>query len=73
MSHGGRLLAKYSTWILKFKHVVPFYCMYVDYNFEARLNVKVKFKYVYDQAEMMLRLDEENWIKLGIGHHRLQD
>jgi uncharacterized protein len=46
--------------------------MYVDYNFEARLSIKGKFKYLYDQAGLMLRLDEENWIKLGICHYRDQ-
>jgi regulation of enolase protein 1 (concanavalin A-like superfamily) len=46
--------------------------MYVDYNFEARLSMKGKFKYLYDQAGLMLRLDEENWIKLGICHYRDQ-
>jgi uncharacterized protein len=46
--------------------------MYVDYNFEARLSIKGKFKFLYDQAGLMLRLDEENWIKLGICHYRDQ-
>ena len=54
------------------KDDAPFYWMYVDYNFEARLSMKGKFKYLYDQAGLMLRLDEENWIKLGISHYRDQ-
>lgn len=54
------------------KDDAPFYWMYVDYDFEARLSMKGKFRYLYDQAGLMLRLDEENWIKLGICHYRDQ-
>mmetsp|Transcript_5845 Transcript_5845/g.15852 ORF Transcript_5845/g.15852 Transcript_5845/m.15852 type:complete len:230 (-) Transcript_5845:307-996(-) len=48
------------------KDDAPFYWMYVDYDFEARLTLRGKFRTLYDQAGMMLRLDEENWIKAGI-------
>jgi regulation of enolase protein 1 (concanavalin A-like superfamily) len=48
------------------KDDAPLYWMYVDNDFEARLTIKGKFKVLYDQAGMMLRLDEENWIKAGI-------
>jgi regulation of enolase protein 1 (concanavalin A-like superfamily) len=52
------------------KDDAPFYWMYVDYDFEARLSIKPKLKYLYDQAGMMIRLNEKNWIKLGICHYR---
>ena len=54
------------------KDDAPFYWMYVDYDFEARLSMKAKIKYLYDQAGMMIRIDEENWIKLGIAMYRDQ-
>jgi regulation of enolase protein 1 (concanavalin A-like superfamily) len=54
------------------KDDAPFYWMYADYDFEARLSMKGKFKYLYDQAGMMIRLDEDNWIKTGICHYRDQ-
>jgi uncharacterized protein len=50
----------------------PFYWMYCDGDFEARLSMKGKFKVLYDQAGMMVRLDEENWIKAGIVQYRDQ-
>jgi regulation of enolase protein 1 (concanavalin A-like superfamily) len=48
------------------KDDAPFYWMYADHDFEARLSIKGKFKGLYDQAGLMIRLDEENWIKVGI-------
>eukprot|EP00934_Nitzschia_sp_Nitz4_P005248 Nitzschia sp. Nitz4//scaffold69_size99277//89901//90671//NITZ4_004649-RA/size99277-processed-gene-0.89-mRNA-1//-1//CDS//3329556763//5238//frame0 len=54
------------------KDDAPFYWMYVDYEFEARLSFKAKLRELYDQAGLMLRLDEENWIKLGLMHYRDQ-
>ena len=54
------------------KDDAPFYWMSVANNFEAQLSVKGKFKYTYDQAGLMLRIDEENWIKLGICYYREQ-
>jgi len=50
----------------------PFYWMYVDNDFEARLTLKGKIRTLYDMAGMMLRIDEENWIKLGLCHFRDQ-
>jgi|Transcript_20250 hypothetical protein len=50
----------------------PFYWMSVQDDFEARLSVKAKLKTLYDMAGMMLRIDEENWIKLGLCHYRDQ-
>jgi hypothetical protein len=52
------------------KDDAPFYWMYVDYDFEARLSVKGKYTTLYDQAGIMVRLDEENWMKAGICHYR---
>lgn len=52
------------------KDDAPFYWMYVDYDFEVRLSVKAKLEWLYDQAGLMIRLNEENWVKLGICHYR---
>lgn len=54
------------------KDDAPFYWMYVDNDFEARLSIKFKFEYLYDQAGIMLRIDEENWMKLGVCYYRDQ-
>jgi len=54
------------------KDDAPFYWMYAENDFDARLSLKGKFKYLYDQAGLMLRIDESNWIKLGICHYRDQ-
>jgi regulation of enolase protein 1 (concanavalin A-like superfamily) len=43
------------------KDDAPYYWMFADNDFEARLSIKGKFKYLYDQAGLMLRIDEENW------------
>jgi regulation of enolase protein 1 (concanavalin A-like superfamily) len=48
------------------KDDAPFYWMYADNDFEARLSIKGKLKGLYDQAGLMIRLNEENWIKCGI-------
>ena len=54
------------------KDDAPFYWTTADNDFEARLTIKGKFKVLYDQAGLMLRIDEENWIKLGICYYRDQ-
>ncbi|OEU15235.1 DUF1349-domain-containing protein, partial [Fragilariopsis cylindrus CCMP1102] len=54
------------------KDDAPFYWMFADNDFETRLTIKGKFKYLYDQAGLMLRIDAENWVKLGICHYRDQ-
>ena len=54
------------------KDDAPFYWTTADNDFEARVTIKGKFKVLYDQAGLMLRIDEENWIKLGICHFRDQ-
>mmetsp|Transcript_16349 Transcript_16349/g.40989 ORF Transcript_16349/g.40989 Transcript_16349/m.40989 type:complete len:202 (-) Transcript_16349:219-824(-) len=54
------------------KDDAPFYWTNADNDFEARLTIKGKFKTLYDQAGLMLRIDEENWMKLGICHYREQ-
>jgi regulation of enolase protein 1 (concanavalin A-like superfamily) len=35
-------------------------------DFEVRLRVNGQYRELYDQAGLMLRVDEENWIKTGI-------
>ena len=52
------------------KDDAPFYWMYVDYDFEARLSFNCKLRTLYDQAGMMIRLDEENWVKAGVMMYR---
>lgn len=52
------------------KDDAPFYWMYVDYDFEARLSFNCKLRTLYDQAGMMVRLDEENWVKAGVVMYR---
>jgi len=54
------------------KDDAPFYWMYVNNDFEARLSFKGKFTTLYEQAGLMIRVDEENWIKLGIIYYRDQ-
>lgn len=54
------------------KDDAPYYWTSVENDFEARLSMKGKYKYCYDQAGLMLRVDEENWMKLGICHYRDQ-
>ena len=42
-----------------------FYAMSVDGDFTAQLRVDADFKDLYDQAGLMVRIDERHWIKVG--------
>mmetsp|Transcript_638 Transcript_638/g.1626 ORF Transcript_638/g.1626 Transcript_638/m.1626 type:complete len:105 (+) Transcript_638:286-600(+) len=44
----------------------PFYYLEVEGDFEVRVKVKANYDNPDDQAGIMVREDEENWIKLGI-------
>ncbi len=43
-----------------------FYYQEVSGNFTAEIRVIGRYEALYDQAGLMLRVDEENWIKTGI-------
>jgi len=38
----------------------------VDGEFTAQLRVRAEFKALYDQAGLMVRIDERHWIKMGV-------
>jgi len=42
------------------------YAMSVDGDFTAQLRVDADFKDLYDQAGLMVRIDERQWIKVGV-------
>ena len=44
----------------------PFYYLEVEGDFEVRVKVKANYDNPDDQAGIMVREDEENWVKLGI-------
>lgn len=43
-----------------------FYYQEVTGNFIAEIKISGQYQTLYDQAGLMLRLDEENWLKCGI-------
>jgi uncharacterized protein len=43
-----------------------FYFLNVQGDFIAEVRVNARYEELYDQAGLMLRVDEENWIKTGI-------
>ncbi len=43
-----------------------FYAETVEGNFVAEINVRGRYQDLYDQAGLMLRIDEANWLKCGI-------
>ena len=43
-----------------------FYCQPITGNFAADVKVIGRYNHLYDQAGLMLRIDERNWIKCGI-------
>ena len=45
-----------------------FYYEKVSGNFEVETEFRGKYESLYDQAGIMVRLDEANWIKAGIEH-----
>lgn len=44
----------------------PFYFLEIEGDFEVRCKVKAKYESPDDQAGVMVREDEENWVKCGI-------
>mmetsp|Transcript_8730 Transcript_8730/g.25903 ORF Transcript_8730/g.25903 Transcript_8730/m.25903 type:complete len:181 (-) Transcript_8730:847-1389(-) len=44
----------------------PFYFLEMLGNFEVRCKVKANYQFPDDQAGIMIREDEENWVKCGI-------
>ena len=38
----------------------------IDGDFTAQLHVAAQYSSLYDQAGMMVRIDEQNWIKCGV-------
>jgi regulation of enolase protein 1 (concanavalin A-like superfamily) len=43
-----------------------FYGAPIDGGFTASLRVRASYRNLYDQAGLMVRLDEMNWVKIGI-------
>ncbi|PHJ60119.1 hypothetical protein VF14_11850 [Nostoc linckia z18] len=43
-----------------------FYCKQVSGDFTAQVKISGEYKEQYDQAGLMVRLDETNWLKCGI-------
>jgi hypothetical protein len=43
-----------------------FYAFEVDGDFTAQVRVQAHFQHLYDQAGLMVRLDERRWVKTGI-------
>ena len=43
-----------------------FYGQEVDGGFSAQLCIRAKFTHQYDQAGLMIRIDESRWVKAGI-------
>ena len=44
----------------------PFYYATIGGEFEMRVKIKGEYKSRYDQMGLMVRIDEENWIKTGV-------
>jgi regulation of enolase protein 1 (concanavalin A-like superfamily) len=44
----------------------PFYYQERSGNFEAKVRIQANYHELYHQAGLMIRIDEENWIKAGI-------
>lgn len=42
-----------------------FFSKTVDHEFTAQLHVRANFQELYDQAGLMVRIDERRWIKIG--------
>lgn len=43
-----------------------FFARPVDGDFTAQIHVRAEFKDLYDQAGLMVRIDERRWIKVGV-------
>jgi regulation of enolase protein 1 (concanavalin A-like superfamily) len=43
-----------------------FYAFQADGDFTAQVRVQAHFEHLYDQAGLMVRLDERRWVKTGI-------
>lgn len=43
-----------------------FYAFRADCDFTAQVRVQAHFEHLYDQAGLMVRLDERRWVKTGI-------
>ena len=43
-----------------------FFAMTAGSSFTAQVRVRAKFEHLYDQAGLMLRLDDRRWVKAGI-------
>nr|WP_325263343.1 DUF1349 domain-containing protein [uncultured Rhizobium sp.] len=43
-----------------------FYAFQTDGDFTAQVRVQAHFEHLYDQAGLMVRLDERRWVKTGI-------
>jgi uncharacterized protein len=43
-----------------------FFAMSVDRDFTAQLRIQADFQELYDQAGLMVRIDERHWIKIGV-------
>ncbi|OJF97240.1 DUF1349 domain-containing protein [Pararhizobium antarcticum] len=43
-----------------------FYAFQTDGDFTAQVRVQSHFKHLYDQAGLMVRIDERRWVKTGI-------
>lgn len=44
----------------------PFYYTNIEGDFEVSVKIKGNYNTLYDQMGLMLRLDEEHWIKTGV-------
>jgi len=43
-----------------------FFGTHIDGDFTAQLHVAAQYSALYDQAGLMVRIDEQNWIKCGV-------